>query len=230
MKALLAVAGIAAAVALASALLLLRAAPAGGAPSPAPAGSRNDRRLEEFAERIALLEARLAEVEGRDLPAPAAAAAPAPAAPSPEDAAGREAPAELRELDRRLLALARRNSKGSFDPHEDEIRSRAARAAEAIGLGDGERLRYEEILREHAARAADIAARAREALKDTVHGYTPAEKAAVALLEQERKKLDAGTRQALSDLVGRERWQRNLQAEKDQQDKERALQRLEKPW
>jgi len=257
MKALLVVAGLAVATALVSGALLVGLGPGAGAPSPptgadppgrgAPAAgapAAEDRAaIVELERKVRALEARLEEFGARadSIPSLPGAARPSSGA---GDAVDREQETDPDSRTAHSGGSQEWTDRGNEEvqavvdkgvprkePRRDaEIRRRIDRAAEAMGLTAQEKARVEEIARAHVERADAIALRAKEALKHSTFGFTEADRALVDQLTQDRARLDKETEQSLVLLVGPERWKAGLKTDKDQEAKEKAVKRLEKPW
>lgn len=253
MKALLLVAGVAAAAAVVSGILLV----AMPAPSFAPEGAEGSTVLAaaptgaprpgeihagpgtaELERKVRALEARLDEVLARldaaspipGLPGtPPPSDAPTDSAGPPDAAAKGDSPRPTTELIDALVqaqtAIPRKP-----DRREAEIRLRIDRAAAAMNLDGNEKARFEEMARDHLARAEEIAARARETLRNSPYGFSEADRALVGQIEGDRRSLDQRTEQSIVGLVGQDRWKQYLKTLKDQDQKEKALKRLERPW
>ncbi len=252
MKALLVIAGMAVATALVSGALLVGrgvgAAPAPPAPAPAgpavPGNPGEDRAaLAALERRLRVLEARIEELGVRSDPVPplpgapgGAAAAEAAVPPETDDGTdsrgGDGAPRTevLETLEERVRALAASSSSVKESRRDAEIRRRIDRAVLAMGLTADERARVEEIAREHVGRSDAIVLRAKEALKNSPFGFSEADRALVEQLSLDRARLDRETEQSLVLLVGADRWKAGLKLEKEQEAKEKAVKRLEKPW
>jgi hypothetical protein len=251
MKGLLVLAGMAAAVALISGVLLVSAptapslappaviGPTGGPAGSAPAGRVVGPASPDLERRLRALEGRVDEILARLDARADSSVAPAAAVPALETPAKGTSPAAgpSSPTEEEWAAAARASSEAAADQgqakeakREAEVRRRLERAAAAMNLDASEKARFEEIVRAHLSRADDISARARDALRGSGYGFTQSERAAVETLEGDRRRLDQETEQSLVALVGPERWKQFLKSEKDQEAKERALKRFEKPW
>ncbi|MCK6481666.1 MAG: hypothetical protein L6R43_16440, partial [Planctomycetes bacterium] len=111
-----------------------------------------------------------------------------------------------------------------------EITRRLEQMSVSMHLQYEERAAMEEIVRNHVRNVDDVASRARELLKDSPFGIAPTDRAALDQMEQDRRKVDDDTEQAILSLVGPDRWKEFRKSVKDQNDKERALRRLGQPW
>jgi hypothetical protein len=250
MKPLLVIAGMAVATALVSGALLVGQGPGAGAPSPAagpapasaPPAAEDRAAVVELERKVRSLEARIAELVARSDSIPSLpgashaeegghAKAVALEEPGPEGASAVPSVELVEPEISALRELAMRRLAAPTESRRDaELRRRIDRAVLAMSLTGQERNRVEEIARAHIDRADAIALRAKEALKDSPFGFSEADRALVEQLSQDRARLDKETEQSLVLLVGADRWKAGLKAEKDQDAKEKAVKRLEKPW
>ena len=113
---------------------------------------------------------------------------------------------------------------------ETEIRRKVDTASSVMHLGPAEKDSLEEIVRNHVTRVEELGGRARDLLRESPFGLTPADRSVLDQLQGDRKTLDRDTEQALTNLLGAQRLKTYRKAEKDQGNKERTLRRLGSPW
>ncbi len=145
------------------------------------------------------------------------------------DGDGAEASA-LAVREEALRALADARGKAGEIRRERDLVVRLDMMAVSMDLQPAEKDRMEEILRAHVAKVEESGARAKELLRDSKFGLTPADRAALDQSERDRRELDRATEQSILGLVGADRWKRFRASMKDQADKERTLRRLGQPW